>query len=201
VARPVGSKSSDQDVKIVRHPKAMDQMSLHWWVPGQSLKEYGIEFMRDEAWRLEHIAQKLADGRLSGKNQQEKVLRFARRLGCSSRHVLRIMAQPEMMARVRDLIKMKALYGTAKALSAQIEKAETDPAAFKTLLQVGKVLEVGGPKVEINTTIDRRNGGDNEAAVQFIERFRERSRQGALRARNAVDVTPEMVNEPESDLG
>jgi len=169
-----------------------------WWIPGQDLKEYTSEFQKDEAWKLEWIARRLAEGRL---NKPDQVLRLARRLGVASRWILRVKANQVMMSHVKELIKMRAVYGAAEALGPQVENAKRDPAAFKTLLQVGKVLEVGGPKVEINTTIDRRNGGDNEAAVQFIERFRERSRQGALRARNAVYVTPEMISEPESDLG
>jgi len=170
-----------------------------WWVPGQALDEYPTEFMRDEAWRLEHIADKLSKG---GLNNSGKVLRLAKRLGCTSKYVLRVMAAKPMMERVTELLRMKAVYGVAEAMPSQIQNSKSDSAAFKTLLQVGKVLQVGGggAKVEINTTIDRRNGGDNESAVQFIERFRERSRQGLLRVNKAQAelVKPEEVDEPES---
>lgn len=170
-----------------------------WWVPGQDPNEYPVEFQRDEAWRLEHIADKLAKGQLGNR---QKIYRLAKRLGCRSKFVIKVMGSPVMMARVREMIKMRALYGIAEVIGDQVEKAKSDPAAFKTLSQMGKVLEVGGggPKVEINTTIDRRNGGDNESAVQFIERFRERSRQGLLRkVESAEVVTPEEIGESEAD--
>jgi len=168
-----------------------------WWVPGQDLKEYTSEFQKDEAWRLEHIAAKLAEGKLNTPGQK---MRLAHRIGCTSKFILRVMMNKTMMDVVKERIKARAVYGAAEALTHQVEVAKRDPAAFKTLLQTGKVLEVGGggAKVEINTTIDRRNGGDNESAVQFIEAFRKRSRQGFHRnVALAEVVTPEKVNEEE----
>jgi hypothetical protein len=165
-----------------------------FWVPGQDIEDYPWAF-RNEAARLEHVAHAGAMGKL---NTPGRIRRLAKRIGASPRFVRRIMVHPTMVKRIRELVRVRAAYGAAEALSSQVEAAKTDPAAFKTLAQMGKIIENQGSKAEVNVTIDRRNGGDNEAAVQFIERFRERSRLGLLRAVNAKDVTPEEVGETEN---
>lgn len=172
-------------------------MSLKWWIPGMDLTEYKVEFQRDEAWRLNIIAGKLSKG---GLNTPDKIRRLAHRLGCSSRHIIRVMAQPEMMAAVKHLVKMRAAYGTAEALGSQVENAKKDVMAFKTIGQMGGVIEVGGgTKVQVNTTIDRRNGGDNEAAVGFIEIMRQRGLK-RINTPQTLQIAPEASSEPEPDF-
>ena len=169
-----------------------------WWVPGLPLEEYETKFQRDEANRMESISMAAAAGKLKTPTQ---IRRLAKKLGCTARHILKYQTNPQMLARVKDLIRMRAVYGAAEALPGQIDRASVDPASFKTVLQVADILKQGG-KNEMNVTIDRRNGGDNESAVQFIERFRERSRQGLLRAipgGKAEVVSPEDVTESEPD--
>jgi hypothetical protein len=185
------------------HPGPVSRKTLvpdvpTWWIPGQSLEEYQAGFQRDEAGRLEAIADYASRGKLKTPGQ---VKRLANRLGCTTRHILKWQTNPVMLRRVTDLIRMRAVYGAAEALPGQIERASVDPASFKAVLQVAKIVESGSPKNELNVTIDRRNGGDNEGAVQFIERFRERSRQGLLRAipgGSAEVISPEVTVEVEN---
>ena len=153
-----------------------------WWIPGQALEEYEAGFQRDEAHRLEAISTAAANGKLKTPGQ---VKRLAARLGCTARHILKYQTNKIMVDRVTELIRMKAVYGAAEALPSQIERAHEDPVAFKTVLQVGRILEQGaGSKTQVNVAIDRRNGGDNESAAKFVERFRER---GLMRVGNNVN--------------
>jgi len=191
------TKDKWERAKVPRYALMPIKLST-WWVPGQDLSEYTSNFQRDEARKLEIISERLAKG---GLDKPDKILRLAHRIGCTSRFILKVMATKDMQNRVKEMIQMRAVYGTAQALGSQIENSKKDVIAFKTIAQMGKTLESGsGAKAQVNVTIDRRNGGDTISATQFIDRFRERGRQRLVKGLEKAElVSPEEISESEPD--
>jgi hypothetical protein len=136
----------------------------------------------------ELLAEALANGEL---DTPGKLKKFAARIGWDLDYLYAKRMTKTIEKKVVELVKRRALYAAANALPYQEELAKTDVTAFKTLLQVGKVLEPGGVRVENTISIDRRDGGDNEAAVRFNEVFMERL-TGTVKGRLALVKGPEM---------
>jgi hypothetical protein len=157
----------------VNDEKGLDSPPPHeFWdsmVPGRFESRWAkqMEEKRDK------LAQAIAHGLLKTKAQRKAL---AQELQVSVEHVEGWILHPELMPRVTDIIRLRALHATAEALDAQTGKAqEGDVAAFKALAQVAKVLEPGGVKVQSNTFIDKRDMGDNDSDRKFFDRFQKRS--------------------------
>jgi len=84
-------------------------------------------------------------------------------------------------------IRLEAAQLVKDAMPSMGELAKESPAAFSALLKAAGMDKGRGNTIENNITIDRRNGGDNESAVQFIERFRERQARTLKMRESASD--------------
>jgi stress response protein YsnF len=177
----------------------------HYERPSQSFIGTGdievpksIEIPRDKE---ELLAEALANGEL---NTPGAIRKFAKSIGWQPDYLEAKRMSRSMEKRVAELVRRRALYAAANAMPYQEELAKTDVPAFKTLLQVAKVLDPGGVNVQTQVVVDKRDGGDNESAVRFNELMIERLAAStgarlALVKGNAVrhDPVPEAPPTPE----
>jgi len=166
----------------LEHPEK-DLQATGWFLPGESVTDYQERHQKESGQKIEKLASALAHGALRTPGQ---VRRLAQELGCGIQHIEHWKLHPRITRRVAEILRIRALYATAQVLDSQTEKAKEDVSAFRTLAQISEVLDTGGVKVQSNTVIDQRNGGDNESDRRFFMRFRDRV-SGALVSRLSKD--------------
>lgn len=141
-----------------------------WWRPDEPMDFYIAHWQKEEASRLEILAQAFANGKL---NTATRVKRMAGKLRCSPRYILERRHAPAMVERVKKLMKVRAIYGAAEAMGPMITKAGTDVLAWQTILKVAGVLESGSGG-RVNVAIDARKMGDTDSDRKFFESYHNR---------------------------
>jgi hypothetical protein len=150
--------------------RALSTKTADWWRPGFDLECYPYKWQQEEADRLEKLSNAFANGRLSTKGQIE---RWSKANQCSVRYCLSWKQNKMFMARVKELIKMRAVYGVAEALPSQISLAKKDTQAFKALLQMTEMVQ-GQIGSRVNVAIDARKMGDTHSDRMFFEEYQKR---------------------------
>lgn len=124
------------------------------------------------AARRQALAEALAEGKLRTPGQ---IKAMAIKLGCEPEEVERERLTPAMAAKVAEMVRSAAVYATAEALPYQAELAKENTPAFIAVAKVGKVLESQG--VQVNTYVDKRNGGDDMGDALWFKGFQQRTNQ------------------------
>jgi len=138
---------------------------------------------------FERLATAFASGRLRNRAEVKAV---AKALGMAEDQVENWRGNIRMGKRVAEILKTHAVMAVAEALPAQKDKAveERDTPAFMALAKIGAMIQASG--VQVNVAVDaRRQGGDPEHTVAFINTFRERQKAGLLRRLAEAEVVQE----------
>ena len=146
---------------------------------------------------FEKLATAFASGKMRNRTEVKAV---AKMLGMAEDQVENWRGNIRMGKRVAELLKTRAIMATANAMGSIEDKAfeERDVPAFIAVAKVGGFLQSQG--VQVNVAVDqRRQGGDPEHTVAFINTFRDRQKAGLLRriaAEDAVIVPPDEPSIP-----
>lgn len=157
--------------------------------PWESYADLNKRLEEANAKRREALAEALAAGKLRTPSQ---IKAMALKLGCTPESVEAERLTPAMAAKVAEMVRSHAVYATAEALPYQAELAKESTPAFIAVAKVGKVLESQG--VQVNTYVDKRNGGDDMGDRQFFQNFHKRSQLKIVGG--AIDSDPDPPEEP-----
>ncbi len=154
---PQGIEVEHERAKIVPTP----------WQDWASINE---QASKASAEKKEWLAEQLALGKLKTKPQVKAALIH---LGCDEAEIERQRMTPAMAAHVAEKLRAIAVYATAEALPYQAELAKENTNAFIAVAKMGEVLKAQG--VQVNTYVDKRNGGDDMGDRQFFQNFHKRN--------------------------
>lgn len=145
-----------------------------------------VDVAEYEPQAFETLATAFASGKMRNRTEVKAV---AKALGMAEDQVENWRGNIRMGKRVAEILKTRAIMATAEALPYQAEKAKEDTPAFMAVAKIGAILQASG--VQVNVAVDaRRQGGDPEHTVAFINTFRERQKAGLLRRLAEAEVVP-----------
>lgn len=158
----------------VHPPQDIDAMPQGGLAPAESWVDFQNRWAETSAKKKLVLATAFANGELRTPGQIKKM---ALELGCEERHIKRWKTDRTMAKHVGELLRVRALHAVAETLDKQVERAEQDTQAWRTLAQTAEVLGTGVVNVQNNTVVDARNGGDNEGDRQWAENFQKRQQR------------------------